>query len=65
MLKFVPGDRITVEAALSHPYLKDFHGQMAEPECDRLFDFTFEKHVSTEGEMTESEVSIEKCYNTA
>jgi serine/threonine protein kinase len=27
MLKFHPGDRITVEQALAHPYLKDFHGK--------------------------------------
>ena len=27
MLQFNPDDRITVEAALAHPYLKDFHGE--------------------------------------
>lgn len=29
--------------ALSHPYLRDFHGQMPEPESDYLFDFDFER----------------------
>ena len=43
MLKFNPDERITVEEALKHPYLKDFHGQMPEPLCDQLFDFEFEK----------------------
>jgi len=43
MLKLHPDDRISVEAALRHPYLKDFHGQMPEPEMDALFDFDFER----------------------
>ena len=65
MLKFNPDDRISVEDALAHPYLKDFHGQMAEPSCDRLFDFDFEKRSSSGGghemEMTEAEVSLCFC----
>ena len=44
MLKFLPDERITVEQALSHHYLKDFHGQMDEPICSKLFDFNFEKN---------------------
>lgn len=43
MLLFLPDDRVTVEEALAHPYLKDFHGQMEEPECESLFDFDFER----------------------
>ena len=43
MLQFCPEDRITVEEALAHHYLKDFHGQMEEPACPALFDFDFEK----------------------
>eukprot|EP00286_Rhodomonas_abbreviata_P024466 CAMPEP_0181293022 /NCGR_PEP_ID=MMETSP1101-20121128/2833_1 /TAXON_ID=46948 /ORGANISM="Rhodomonas abbreviata, Strain Caron Lab Isolate" /LENGTH=362 /DNA_ID=CAMNT_0023397561 /DNA_START=213 /DNA_END=1297 /DNA_ORIENTATION=- len=43
MMRFNPDDRISVEDALAHPYLQDFHGQMAEPSCDRLFDFEFER----------------------
>lgn len=59
MLKFNPDDRITVEAALAHPYLKDFHGQMAEPVCERLFDFDFERRSSGDHqEMTEAEVRV-------
>jgi len=58
MLRFNPDDRITVEDALKHPYLKDFHGQMPEPTCDRLFDFDFERRTAADqhGEMTEAEV---------
>jgi serine/threonine protein kinase len=43
MLKFLPEERMSVEEALSHHYLKDFHGQMDEPSCHKLFDFDFEK----------------------
>ncbi len=43
MLSFLPEERITVEEALQHPYLKDFHGQMEEPNCPSVFDFEFEK----------------------
>ena len=43
MLKFNPDERITVEDALRHPYLADFHGQMPEPCAPSLFDFEFEK----------------------
>ena len=43
MLQVHPDDRITVAAALEHPYLKDFHGQMPEPSSKRLFDFSFER----------------------
>jgi mitogen-activated protein kinase 7 len=55
MLQFHPDDRISVEGALRHPYLKDFHGQMSEPFSKSLFDFSFEQHEDN-SEMTESEV---------
>jgi serine/threonine protein kinase len=42
MLQFHPDDRITVEDALCHPYLKDFHGQLPEPDSETLFNFDFE-----------------------
>jgi serine/threonine protein kinase len=56
MLQFNPDDRISVENALAHPYLKDFHGQMPEPDARSLFDFQFEQ--TTEEELPESEVII-------
>lgn len=43
MLQFHPDDRITVEDALHHPYLKDFRAQMSEPVCPELFNFDFER----------------------
>lgn len=43
MLQFHPDDRITVEDALQHPYLKDFRSQSSEPTCDRPFNFDFER----------------------
>jgi len=42
MLAFHPDDRITVEDALCHNYLKDFNGQLGEPLCPHRFDFSFE-----------------------
>ncbi|CAM9113862.1 unnamed protein product, partial [Ectocarpus fasciculatus] len=43
MLQFHPDDRITVEDALQHPYLKDFRSQSNEPTCDKPFNFDFER----------------------
>ncbi|KAJ2668627.1 mitogen activated protein kinase [Coemansia spiralis] len=43
MLNFSPKKRITVEEALTHPYLAQYHDEMDEPNCDPLppnfFDF--------------------------
>eukprot|EP00597_Dinobryon_sp_UTEXLB2267_P011194 CAMPEP_0170129152 /NCGR_PEP_ID=MMETSP0020_2-20130122/21663_1 /TAXON_ID=98059 /ORGANISM="Dinobryon sp., Strain UTEXLB2267" /LENGTH=517 /DNA_ID=CAMNT_0010363343 /DNA_START=307 /DNA_END=1860 /DNA_ORIENTATION=- len=55
MLEFIPDDRITVDDALQHPYLTDFHTQIREPIGERTFNFDFEKHVDHSG-MTEAEV---------
>lgn len=55
MLAFHPDDRCTVEQALAHPYLKDFHGQMSEPVARTAFDFEFERHYSGD-DIPESEV---------
>eukprot|EP01038_Epipyxis_sp_PR26KG_P011753 gene11753-15726_t len=54
LLQFNPDDRLTVEEALAHPYLKDFHGQMSEPVSKSAFDFEFEK--VTGDEMSDAEV---------
>lgn len=43
MLQFHPDDRISVENALDHPYLSEYHVQMPEPICNNLFNFEFEK----------------------
>lgn len=43
MLQVHPDDRCSVQEALEHPYLRDFHGQMPEPASKRLFDFDFER----------------------
>eukprot|EP01097_Dermamoeba_algensis_P011848 TRINITY_DN932_c0_g1_i3.p1 TRINITY_DN932_c0_g1~~TRINITY_DN932_c0_g1_i3.p1 ORF type:complete len:185 (+),score=34.00 TRINITY_DN932_c0_g1_i3:729-1283(+) len=44
MLVFNPLKRITVEEALSHPYLSYFHDEEDEPTLDVPFSFDFEKH---------------------
>lgn len=43
MLTFDPADRITVEQALEHPYLKIWHDPADEPVCPTEFDFSFEE----------------------
>ena len=43
MLQIHPDDRISVTDALNHPYLRDFSGQMPEPNCPSLFEFDFEE----------------------
>lgn len=45
MLEFVPGDRLTVEKALQHPYLSNYHDPDDEPVCIPAFNFDFEKEV--------------------
>lgn len=43
MLCLDPAKRITVEEALTHPYLKVWHDPADEPICASKFDFTFEE----------------------
>lgn len=43
MLAFDPADRITVQEALEHPYLRIWHDSEDEPECPKEFDFSFEE----------------------
>ena len=42
MLVFDPNKRITVEAALKHPYLASLHDPKLEPVCEASFEFDFE-----------------------
>ncbi|KAI1842080.1 hypothetical protein JX265_013925 [Neoarthrinium moseri] len=42
MLAFDPSSRISVEAALQHPYLKIWHDETDEPDCPTTFNFDFE-----------------------
>ena len=46
MLTYDPEDRITVEQALAHPYLKQLHFPDDEPTTEPVcaFDFDFEKY---------------------
>ncbi|CAN6635029.1 mitogen-activated protein kinase Slt2p/MPK1 [Trichomonascus vanleenenianus] len=43
MLAFDPADRVTVEEALEHPYLRIWHEPNDEPVCPAEFDFSFEE----------------------
>ncbi|XP_023537474.1 mitogen-activated protein kinase homolog MMK1 isoform X2 [Cucurbita pepo subsp. pepo] len=53
MLAFDPGQRITVEDALAHPYLTSLHDISDEPVCMTPFSFDFEQHALTEEQMKE------------
>ncbi|XP_021291163.1 mitogen-activated protein kinase homolog D5 isoform X2 [Herrania umbratica] len=53
MLTFDPRQRITVEAALAHPYLTSLHDISDEPVCLTPFSFDFEQHALTEEQMKE------------
>ena len=43
MLAFDPNQRITVEEALAHPYLAQYHNPAWEPACEH-FNFDFDRH---------------------
>ncbi|CAM8914192.1 hypothetical protein QQ045_030962 [Rhodiola kirilowii] len=53
MLVFDPEKRVTVEEALSHPYLARFHNVSTEPACPRPFVFDFEQSSLTEEDIKE------------
>ena len=46
LLMFDPNKRITIDNALSHPYLANFHNAEDEPIADKVnpLDFEFEQH---------------------
>lgn len=41
MLAFTPKDRISATESLSHPFLAMYHVPDDEPNCPKLFDFSF------------------------
>lgn len=51
MLTFDPTRRITVEEALSHPYLARLHDIADEPICQEPFSFDFEQQALSEEQM--------------
>ncbi|CAI9094144.1 OLC1v1029833C2 [Oldenlandia corymbosa var. corymbosa] len=53
MLVFDPSKRITVDEALSHPFLKSLHDINDEPVCPRPFHFDFEQPSITEDNIKE------------
>ncbi|XP_057526267.1 mitogen-activated protein kinase 3-like [Amaranthus tricolor] len=66
MLIFDPTRRITVEEALSHPYLARLHDIADEPVCQEAFSFEFEQQVLGEEEMKEmiyqEALALNPCY---
>lgn len=62
MLTFNPNQRISVEEALTHPYLKSLHNPKTEAKCSRIFDFEFEKEKFSKGRLQESMFDEYKLY---
>ena len=44
LLQFNPKKRLTPEQALAHPYMAELHDPDDEPDCDKEFDFEYEKN---------------------
>lgn len=42
MLTIDPRQRISIEEALEHPFVRNLHAEAQEPVADSVFDFTFE-----------------------
>ena len=51
MLQIHPDDRISVTDALKHPYLREFAGQMPEPNSESLFEFDFEELIVSKADL--------------
>lgn len=66
MLTFDPTRRITVEEALSHPYLARLHDIADEPVCQKPFSFDFEQQALGEEQMKEmiyqEAIALNPCY---
>jgi len=45
MLVIEPEKRIDVEKAITHPFFSKYHDNTYEPNCSRIFDFTFEQEL--------------------
>ncbi|KAJ3118916.1 Mitogen-activated protein kinase [Phlyctochytrium bullatum] len=67
LLTFDPAARITVEEALSHPYLEAYHDAEDEPVHDKKFDFSFESVEAIEDmkRMIAGEVAEYKAQKAA
>ena len=53
ILKLDPMERMTVEDALTHPFLEKYHDDEDEPLCVPPFNFDFEKEVMTKEKLKE------------
>ena len=63
MLIFHPGKRITVEEALSHPYLASLHDPSDEPLAHAEFSFEFERMPLTKHALRELLTSEMLCFH--
>lgn len=64
-LEFNPERRITVEEALSHPYLKSLHDPQDEPAFDKQVDFSFEKSNASLNELKRIIIEDSNVVNKA
>ncbi|ODV77479.1 kinase-like protein [Suhomyces tanzawaensis NRRL Y-17324] len=52
LLKWDPAERLDVNVTLRHNFFEDVRDPYGEPECDRIFDFSFENNCHTIPELT-------------
>lgn len=64
MLEINPSERITVEDALKHPYLKNFHDLVSEPVCQNIFNFNFDSSSQLSNNQSQSVIRQVKKFRS-
>ena len=63
LLTFDPSQRITVEQALAHPWLQEYHATSKEPSCDSPFDFSWEAQYDLSDKQTLRKLFVQEMAN--
>ena len=63
LLAFDPSKRITVEQALAHPWLEEYHSSSREPSCPTPFDFSWEAQYDLSDKQTLRKLFVQEMAN--
>ena len=63
LLAFDPSQRITVEQALAHPWLQEYHATSQEPSCATPFDFSWEAQQDLSDKQTLRKLFVQEMAN--
>eukprot|EP00946_MAST-07B_sp_MAST-7B-sp1_P003474 g3474.t1 len=63
LLAFDPSKRITVDEALAHPWLNEYHATSSEPSCERPFDFSWEAQYDLSDKQTLRKLFVHEMAN--